>query len=67
MYMSVYELTAEQLDELKEKYAIEVCDGDISWGELAAARDIPDHIIFEHYDGISFVNDDFWCSAGLNA
>lgn len=68
--MTVYELTREQLEELKSDYF---------WGEDTAdipkfnnigfpalfPCDIPDEVIFEHYDGISFVNDDFSCTAGM--
>lgn len=67
--MDVTELTRDQLDELKEAYF---------WGEDTAhipkydylgrpalfAGDVPDAVIFEHYAGIAFVNDDFSCTAG---
>lgn len=65
MYKSVYDLTRDQLEELKQAYAVQLHNDDISWGELADAQEIPDDIILEHYDGISFTNDDFFCTAGM--
>ena len=56
----------EQLDELKRTYACELAETDgevLSYGELVDATEIPDEIIFNHYDGIFFTDDDFFCSA----
>ena len=68
--MTVYELNQEQLDELKnnlywnldgEQY------GDITDEEkrliLEASHpnDIPNELVFKNYDGIHFVEDDFFC------
>ena len=73
MYKSVYELSREQLDELKSNYfwsdEYEPCFYP-HWqtGELVPvifSGDIPDEVIFEKYGGISFVNDDFGCTAGM--
>lgn len=77
MYKSVTELTREELNELKENYFIELLDageeaiilGD-EWNEEEcplselpdAAEFIPDEFIFEHYAGISFSADDFFCN-----
>lgn len=71
--MTVTELTRDQLIQLKQNYMIELADsGEFSevmgvdydapsWGELAWADDIiPDHVIFEHYAGTDFVEDDFF-------
>ena len=67
--MSVYELSREQLDELKEAYYVELSDS----GEadevldgigLLNTNEIPDDIIFTHYDGVCFTCDDFFCTAG---
>lgn len=69
-YKTVNELTREQLEELKEVYF---------WGEETAdipkfnsiglpalfPSDIPDEVILEYYSDISFVNDDFSCTAGM--
>lgn len=35
-----------------------------SYGELAEAESVPDEKVFEHYAGIEFVEDDFFCTAG---
>lgn len=64
--MTVYELSREQLDELKQAYAIQLVeiDGDvIGYGRLADAAEIPDDVIFQHYAGIMCSPDDFFCSA----
>lgn len=60
--MTVYELTREQLDELKAVFLIETDDGNgVTWGEIAAAGEIvPDAVIYEHYDGVYFTEDDFY-------
>ena len=59
--MTVRELNRDQLNELKEAYAIQLKQyGDISYEELINAHKIPDDVIFEHYDGTSFTEDDFF-------
>ena len=60
--MNVTELSRDELNELKQAYATQLYDKDISWGELAVAGEIPDDIIFDHYSGISFTEDDFFCN-----
>ncbi len=68
--MTVDELTREQLDELKQSYATQLADcGEnneilgISYKELPeAAENIPDEVIFNHYEGVTFTEDDFFCS-----
>lgn len=69
--MTVRELNKEQLDELKQAYAAQLanCGEDkevlgISYGELADATEIPDEMVFNHYEGITFSADDFFCSCG---
>lgn len=60
--MTVYDLNREQLNELKAAYATQLQeDCDMSYEELANAVNIPDDVIFEHYDGIIFTEDDFFC------
>lgn len=66
-YLTVSDLTAEQMLELKQAYLcqhFEECDGgDPSWGELANADSIvPDWLIFDAYSGMTFTADDFCCS-----
>jgi len=67
--MTVYDLSREQLNELKQTYATQLSDcGDdeevlgISYEELADAEELSDEVIFNHYDGMVFTNDDFFCN-----
>lgn len=65
MYMTVYDLNREQLDELKETYfsqLIDTGDRDEILGNVTCSENIPDEVIFNHYDGISFTSEDFFCS-----
>ena len=76
--MDVHELSKEQLVELKQYYLeqlanegsyAEVLDVDYnepSYWDLANADEIvPDCVIFKHYEGFCFVNDDFFCTANI--
>lgn len=61
--MSVYELSREQLIELKQIYLCLQGDA-LSYGELAAADDIVnDETVLEGYAATSFTDDDFCCTA----
>lgn len=67
--MRVTELNRDELDELKQTYASELVDSGeyedvvgISYGELADSIVIPDNVIFDHFDGIDFTEDDFFCN-----
>lgn len=70
--MTVSELTRDQLIQLKQDYMIQLADcgefaevmgvdyDEPSYGDLADADElIPDDVIFEHYEGINFDEDDF--------
>lgn len=65
--MTTFDLTPEQMTELKGNFISETFDalglGDPSYGALFASADIPDEIIREVYDGIDFSDDDFFCTA----
>lgn len=61
--MNVTELSRDQLEELKETFFYENWDKPVTLNYTYPAE-IPDEIIFEHYSGINFVNDDFFCTAG---
>ena len=62
--LTVTELTRDQLTELKERYYIERNEN-VSYGELANIDElVTDAEIFEEYDYVNFVNDDFFCTAG---
>lgn len=61
---TVHDLSHEQLNELKQAYVCQLYeDGDVlespSYNELVDSQQIPDGVIFEHYDGVSFTDDDF--------
>lgn len=61
--MSIYELTKEQMQTLKETYLIHRYDEKglpTYMSELADVDNlIPDEVIFAGYSGIDFVEDDF--------
>lgn len=60
--MEVKELTRDQIIELKQRMLTE--EKDVSYGELLAADVIvPDKAVYEHFAGIDFVEDDFFCTA----
>lgn len=59
--MSVYELNRDQLNQLKQDMVFEAIESP-SYGEIADAENIPDKAVYEHYAGIDFSEEDFWCS-----
>lgn len=63
MYRTVYDLNEEELNELRETYYYQLfeCDEDVL-EDCDCASDIPNEVIYNHYDGIYFVDDDFWCN-----
>ena len=65
MYMDVTELSREQFDELKEDYFWELAAEDSELLEgITYPDEIPDDAVIEHYRGVCFTCDDFFCSAG---
>ena len=69
--MTVHELTKSQLDELKNNLFWNL-DGEQHYGDLtdeekililnaSHPNDIPDELVFKNYDGIHFVEEDFFC------
>lgn len=66
--MTVRELNKKQLNELKQNYATQLveCGKDevsgISYDELIESENISDEVIFNHYDGINFTSEDFFCN-----
>ena len=58
--MTVEELNEYQKNELKEKILCEDGQGHC-YEELIHAHDMDDSIIFTHYAGIEFSEDDFFC------
>lgn len=76
--MDVRDLSREQLVELKCDYMTELTNEGIfaeimnrdydspSYWDLANADEfVSDEVIFEHYSGTDFVNDDFFCTADI--
>jgi len=65
--MNVRELNREQLLELKERYIIDwyaANNRTPSWSEMANAETIvADYAVFDYFDGIDFVPEDFSCSS----
>ena len=74
--MDVRDLSREQIVELKCNYMTELVNegsfaeimgvdyDEPSYWDLANADEIvPDDVIFEHYDGVYFVEDDFFCTS----
>ena len=64
--MSVFELTREQIVELKQTHLMFHDDEehDVSYGELFAADElVSDITVFDEFGGYDFGADDFFCSA----
>ena len=68
MYLGVTELNRDQLEELRESYFWDLCnrDGDApKWFEdCFTPSQVPDAAILDHFAGILFTNDDFFCTCG---
>jgi hypothetical protein len=59
--MTVHELTTEELLELRGNYFVQLQEtGEESF--LTDETDIPLDAILEHYAGVVFVEEDFWCN-----
>lgn len=58
---TVKELSRSELDELKQSYLFDTVENP-SYGEIADSINITDSVIFEHYTGYRFSDDDFWCN-----
>ena len=60
---TVKELTREELNELKASYLTKLKEDESpSYQDYVNAENIPDEIIFEEYEGITFVKEDFFCN-----
>lgn len=62
MYKSVYDLSPAEMEELKQSFFYQDETQDIIQGAFDCPEQIPDEIILEHYSGVSFVDDDFFCN-----
>lgn len=63
-YKTTYNLIPDQIAELKNSLFYEDAEG--VFEDLISPSDIPDSVVHEHYKGINFVNDDFFCTAGMD-
>lgn len=62
MYKTVYDLNREELNELKDSmFWADDTDEEILNG-INYYWEIPDEVIYNHYNGISFVDEDFMCN-----
>lgn len=62
MYKMVQDLSRDELNELKSSFFYHDETQDINEGTFSTPEEIPDKIIFEHYDGVCFVEEDFFCN-----
>lgn len=61
MYRTVYDLTRDELDELKDAlFWSDETDEEILDG-IEYPWEIPDDVVLHHFEGISFVEEDFSC------
>lgn len=61
-YFTVQNCTDDQLDELRAAYFWSD-DTDLeSLEEIYFPGDVPNWLLFQHYAGVLFTNDDFFCS-----
>lgn len=66
--MQVTELNQDQLEELRSNYFAQLQDTDKEiLGDITQAEEIPISNVIAHYEGITFVNDDFFCSMEDNS
>lgn len=63
MTMTVEDLSQWQLDELKQAYFNEEDIDEVLSDSITAPEQIPDDVIFKHYEGVCFTDDDFFCSS----
>ena len=62
MYKMVRDLSRDELNELKSSFFYQDETQNINEGTFSTPEKIPDEIIFEHYDGVCFVEEDFFCN-----
>lgn len=62
MCKMVQDLSRDELNELKSSFFYQDETQDVNEGTFSTPEDIPDKIIFEHYDGVCFVEEDFFCN-----
>lgn len=63
MCKMVQDLSRDELTELKSNFFYQDETQDINEGTFNTPEEIPDEIIFEHYDDVCFVEEDFFCNS----
>lgn len=63
MYKTVYDLSDDEIAELKDSFFWQDETQDVLKGAYTSSDQIPNDIIFEHYDMVCFVDEDFFCNA----
>ena len=62
-YRTVHDLTPEELDELRAAYYEQLKETDDEVIEdVSSYEEVTDEMLFNHYDGVMFVRDDFFCN-----
>ena len=60
---TVYELNKDEFEELRCSYFEQLKESEPDILEdIQSCEQIPDDVINEHYSGITFVDDDFFCN-----
>lgn len=65
MIKTIYDLTPDELNELKTAYFYNPENDDIIPDDIYFPEQIPDDIIYTYYDDITFTDDDFFCNIHL--
>jgi len=60
IYRSVDELNQNEFEELRVAYFCSLQDSGAN--KYESAEEIPDSEVKKNYEGISFVEEDFWCN-----
>ena len=63
MYKTVYDLSDDEIAELKDSFFWQDETQDVLEGAYTSSDQIPNDIIFEHYGMVRFVDEDFFCNA----
>lgn len=66
MYRGVYDLTEQELLELRERFYHSLMDDgsleEVMGKEIESEEEIPMDFVKQHYEHTSFVDEDFWCN-----
>ena len=62
-YRTVHDLTPEELDELRATYyeQLDEVDNDVL-EDVSSYEEVTNEMLFNHYDGVSFIREDFFCN-----